>query len=86
MDMSNPSQPTFEQLALIIEKKLGIPLASIQPETALKDIEMDSLAILEVMLAAEKQFGAEMPDEVSLDSTAADLYQLVVAAVAGSRA
>jgi acyl carrier protein len=86
MDMSNPSQPTFEQLALIIETKLGIPHESVRPETTLKDIEMDSLAILEVMLAAEKQFGAEMPDEVSLDSTAEDLYQLVVAAVAGSRA
>jgi acyl carrier protein len=75
-------QPSFEQLALIIEDKLKIPRDQVQPGTVLKDVEIDSIAIIEVMLAAEKQFGASIPmEDVSVDGTAEDLYQLVVAAV-----
>jgi acyl carrier protein len=85
--MSSATQPTFSQLALIIEDKLQIPHDRIRPDTPLKDIEMDSLAILEVALAAEKQFGAEIPtDDLSSDNTVGSLYQLIVAAVSGSRA
>lgn len=84
--MSSTSQPTFEQLALIIAEKLGIPRQRIRPETVLKNFEVDSLAILEVALAAEEQFGAEIPtDELNSDGTAEDLYHLVLAAVNGSR-
>jgi acyl carrier protein len=75
-------QPSFEQLALIIEDKLKIPREQVRPETVLKDVEIDSIAIIEVMLAAEKQFGASIPmEDVTVDGTAEDLYQLVVAAV-----
>lgn len=75
-------QPSFEQLAQIIEDKLKIPRDQVQPDTVLKDVEIDSIAIIEVMLAAEKQFGASIPmEDVSVDGTAQDLYQLVVAAV-----
>jgi acyl carrier protein len=76
-------QPSFEQLALIIEDKLKIPRDQVQPETVLKDVEIDSIAIIEVMLAAEKQFGASIPmEDVTVDGTAEDLYQLIAAAVA----
>jgi acyl carrier protein len=75
-------QPSFEQLALIIEDKLKIPRDQVQPETVLKDVEIDSIAIIEVMLAAEKQFGASIPmEDVTVDGTAEDLYQLIAAAV-----
>lgn len=84
--MDNTLQLTFEQFAVIVGEKLRIPREQIQPETALKDIEMDSLAIIEVMLAVESQFGASIPtEEISTDGKAEDLYQLVVAAVDASR-
>lgn len=84
--MTDTLQPTFEQLAVIIEDKLRIPRDQIQPETALKDIDMDSLAIIEVMLAAEKQFGADIPmEDVNAEGKAEDLFQLVLAAVDASR-
>lgn len=84
--MTNILQPTFEQLAVIIGEKLQIPRDQIKPETALKDIEMDSLAIIEVMLAAETQFGTSIPmEEVTTDGSAEDLYRLVLAAVDASR-
>jgi acyl carrier protein len=84
--MDNTLQLTFEQFAVIVGEKLRIPREQIQPETALKDIEIDSLAIIEVMLAVESQFGASIPtEEVSTDGKAEDLYQLVVAAVDASR-
>ena len=84
--MENALQLTFEQFAVIIGEKLRIPREQIQPETGLKDIEIDSLAIIEVMLAVESQSGASIPtEEVSTDGTVEDLYQLVVAAVGASR-
>lgn len=84
--MDNTLQLTFEQFAVIVGEKLRIPREQIQPETALKDIEIDSLAIIEVMLAVESQFGASIPtEEVSTDGKVEDLYQLVVAAVDASR-
>ncbi|MBO0807004.1 MAG: hypothetical protein J2P32_01715 [Actinobacteria bacterium] len=84
--MTDTLQPTFDQLAVIIGEKLHIPRDQIKPETALKDIEMDSLAIIEVMLAAETQFGTSIPmEEVSTDGSAGDLHRLVVAAVDASR-
>lgn len=80
--MSETSQPTFERLAQIIEDKLKIPADQVKPETVLKDIEIDSIAIIEVTLAAEKQFGVSIPTEdVNVEGTAEDLYQLVLAAV-----
>jgi acyl carrier protein len=75
-------QPSFEQLALIIEDKLKIPREQVQPETVLKDVEIDSIAVIELVLAAEKRFGTSISmDDVDVDGTAGDLYQLVIAAV-----
>jgi acyl carrier protein len=80
--MNNSSRPSFEQFALIIEDKLKIPREQVQPETVLKDVEIDSIAVIEVMLAAEKRFGASIPmEDLDVDGTADDLYQFVVAAV-----
>jgi acyl carrier protein len=84
--MTNTVQPSFEQLALIIEDKLKIPRDQVQPETVLKDVEIDSIAIIEVMLAAEKQFGVSIPmEDVTVDGTAEDLYHLVAVAVVAAQ-
>lgn len=84
--MSDTSQPTFEQFAAIVSDKLSIPIAQIKPEVAMRDIEIDSLALLEVMLAAETQFGVTIPTEdVTADGTVEDMYKMVVEAVSGSR-
>jgi acyl carrier protein len=83
--MDNTLQLTFEQFAVIIAEKLRIPREQVQPETVLKDIDIDSLAIIEVMLAVESQSGASIPiEEVSTDGTVEDLYQLTVAALDAS--
>jgi acyl carrier protein len=80
--MNDSSRPSFEQFALIIEDKLKIPREQVQPETMLKDVEIDSISVIEVMLAAEKRFGTSISmEDVDVDGTADDLYQLVVAAV-----
>jgi acyl carrier protein len=84
--MDNTLQLTFEQFAVIISEKLRIPREQVQPETVLKDIEVDSLTIIEVMLAVESQSGASIPtEELSTDGTVEGLYQLVVDAVDASR-
>lgn len=84
--MSDTAQPSFEQFAEIISEKLAIPYAQIKPEVAMRDIEIDSLALLEVMLAAETKFGVTIPtDDVSADGTVEDMYKMVLEAVSGSR-
>jgi acyl carrier protein len=80
--METVSEPTFAQLAVIIADTIGIPRDSVTPDTALKEIEVDSLALIEVALAAEESFGAEIPsDDLSSATTVQDLYKLVVAAI-----
>ncbi|MBV9446019.1 MAG: hypothetical protein JO345_09010 [Streptosporangiaceae bacterium] len=84
--MTNTLQPTFEQLAVIMEDKLQVPRDRITPETALKDIEIDSLAMIEIMLAAEKQFDVEIPmEDIDTDGNVEDLFQIVLAAVDADR-
>jgi len=79
--MKTVSEPTFEQLAMIIEEKIGIPRDRVTPDTVLEDIEVDSIALIEVALVAEEKFGAEVPtDDLSSASTVQDLYELVVTA------
>ena len=66
--MNNSSRPSFEQFVLIIEDKLKIPREQVQPETVLKDVEIDSIAVIEVVLAAEKRFGTSISmDDVDVD-------------------
>ncbi|HUY52414.1 MAG TPA: phosphopantetheine-binding protein [Streptosporangiaceae bacterium] len=85
--MSTVSEPTFEQLALIIEEKIGVPRDRVRPGTRLKDIEIDSLALIEVALVAEEEFGAEIPtDLINLDGTVQGLYELVLTVVNSSHA
>lgn len=76
------SEPTFAQFAMIMAEKIGIPLEDVTPDTTLKEIEVDSLALIEVALAAEENFGGEIPtDDLSSAITVQDLYEFVATAI-----
>jgi acyl carrier protein len=80
--MGLASDPTFAQFAMIIAEKIAIPLERVTPDTSLKEIEVDSLALIEVALVAEESFGGEVPtDDLNSAITVQDLYELVVAAI-----
>jgi acyl carrier protein len=59
--MTSTSGPAFGQLAQIIEDKLGIPRGSVRPDTRLKDLEIDSLSLIEVVLDVEEAHRVEQP-------------------------
>ena len=85
--MSTVSEPTFEELALIIQEQFGIPRDQVRPDVTLKDIEVDSIALIEVALIAEERFGTQIPtDDISPDGTVQTFYELVLAAVNAGRA
>jgi acyl carrier protein len=76
------SEPTFAQFAMVIAEKIGIPIENVTPDITLKEIEVDSLALIEVALVAEENFGGEVPtDDLSSAVTVQDLYELVATAI-----
>lgn len=55
---------TFEQVAEILVDQLGVELEQVTPEARIQeDLEADSLAVMEVVMEAEEQFGIEIPEE-----------------------
>lgn len=48
----------------IVEEVAGIPVASIELEKNFtEDLEVDSLSMVEVVVACEERFGVKIPDE-----------------------
>ncbi len=61
-------EKAFEKIRDIIVEELGIDDPNtIKPETSLvKDLEADSLYVIEVIMAIEEEFDVEIPDEESV--------------------
>jgi acyl carrier protein len=76
--MSTFTPPTFEILSQVLEEKFGVLRDDIKPSTVLEDIELDSLALIEVALTLQKQLGFAIPTEdLNSSGTVSDLYELV---------
>lgn len=55
-----------EKVKGIISKNLDVPVESIKSESRfIEDLQADSLAIVELVLAFEEEFEIEIPDEVT---------------------
>ncbi|MDX6288163.1 MAG: acyl carrier protein [Frankiales bacterium] len=55
-------------MAEIIEEVTGVPAADVQPQRAfVDDLEIDSLSMVEILVAAEERFGVRIPDEAARD-------------------
>lgn len=66
----------------IVEEVAGIPASSIEMgKNFTDDLEVDSLSMVEVVVAAEERFGVKIPDEkVSELSTVGDAVNFIVSA------
>ncbi len=54
----------FEKVKQIIVDQLGVDAAQVTPEaTFIDDLGADSLAVVELVMALEKEFGLQIPDE-----------------------
>ena len=54
---------TLEGLAAIVNEVAGTPIADITPEKSfVDDLDIDSLSMVEVVMAAEDKWGVKIPD------------------------
>ncbi len=66
--MSNPQQPTeaevLDGLRSVLDEVAGTPADKVTPEAAFDaDLDIDSLTMVEVVVACEERFGVKIPDE-----------------------
>ena len=51
-------------LAAIVEEIAGVPAADVQPDKEfIGDLDVDSLSMVEIVVAAEEKFGVRIPDD-----------------------
>ena len=65
----------------IVEEVAGIPAASVElDKNFTDDLDVDSLSMVEVVVAAEEKFGVKIPDdEVTKMATVGDAVNFIVA-------
>ena len=55
-----------ERVRALIANNLDVPFEQVRPEASfINDLQADSLAIVELVLALEEEFGVEIPDEAT---------------------
>ena len=57
------SQEILDGLAVIVNEVAGVPVADIQSDKSfIDDLYIDSLSMVEVVMAAEDKWGVKIPD------------------------
>lgn len=77
--MSTPTRDILEGLGELIEEIAGTPATDVRPDMHLvDDLEIDSLAMVEIAAAAEEKFGIKISDEDAKQlSTVQDLVDAI---------
>lgn len=63
MSSSDLSSPTFNTIAAILRDDFRVDSAAISPATALTDLGLDSLALMEFVFAVEDAFHLRIPED-----------------------
>lgn len=63
MSYSDASSPTFNSIATILETDFKVERSAISPATALSDLGLDSLALMEFVFAVEDAFHLRIPED-----------------------
>jgi acyl carrier protein len=62
--MAMTEEEILTGLAEIIDEVAGVPADQVTPEkTFVDDLDIDSLSMVEIAVAAQDKFGVEIPDE-----------------------
>jgi acyl carrier protein len=75
------SQEILDGLAVIVNEVAGVPVEDIQPDKSfVDDLDIDSLSMVEVVMAAEDKWGVKIPDsEVKNLKTVGDAVAYIAA-------
>jgi acyl carrier protein len=73
-------QEILEGLGEIVEEIAGVPAPDVTPaKSFVDDLDIDSLSMVEIAVAAQDKFGVEIPDDQLKDlSTVQDVVNFVV--------
>ncbi|MBP2477868.1 acyl carrier protein [Crossiella equi] len=67
-----------EQLTAVLTSRFGVPAAEVRPEATFAELDLDSLALVELGLVAEKEFGVRIKDdEVSTSDSLEVIVKLI---------
>ena len=62
--MAHTEQEILSGLAEIVNEVAGVPAADVQLDKSfIDDLDVDSLSMVEVVVAAEERFGVKIPDD-----------------------
>jgi acyl carrier protein len=62
--MAMTDQEILEGLGEIIDEVAGVPAEQVTPDkTFVDDLDIDSLSMVEIAVAAQDKFGVEIPDD-----------------------
>jgi acyl carrier protein len=77
--MAMTDQEILTGLGEIIDEVAGVPAAEVTPEKSfVDDLDIDSLSMVEIAVAAQDKFGVEIPDDQLKDlTTVQDVIQFV---------
>jgi len=75
------SQEILDGLAVIVNEVAGVPVEDVQPDKSfVDDLDIDSLSMVEVVMAAEDKWGVKIPDsEVKNLKTVGDAVNYIAA-------
>ena len=75
------SQEILGGLAVIVNEVAGVPVEDVQTEKSfVDDLDIDSLSMVEVVMAAEDKWGVKIPDsEVKNLKTVGDAVNFIAA-------
>ena len=77
--MSEPEHESIPRRVIgVLARQLNLSPADISPEDKLQDLaDMDSLDIVELVMALEDEFGVQIPDEKAAPVTVVDVVEIV---------
>jgi acyl carrier protein len=68
----------LDQIGMLLTTRFGVPRDEFRADVVLADLDLDSLALVEFGLVAEKEFGVRVrEDEVSPQDTVENLVSLI---------
>jgi len=73
----------IERIGKLLTTRFGVSPAEFSAEAALGDLDLDSLALVEFGLVAEKEFGVKLGEQdITPDDTVTDVANLIVSKAA----
>lgn len=74
------SATVLERLSALLISRFGVTEDELRPDVTFAELDLDSLALVEFALVAEKEFGVPFSeDEVSPEATVTDAVRLLSA-------